>query len=237
MLPHDPPARRTPGPPERSAEPGAAPSSISDTRPWTTRLLRSVLPVAIPVALMWLVYLVGALLGTNFHEYGLRPRSVQGLVGVIAMPLLHLDLAHLISNSGTWLVLGTAVAWLTRRYLVVTVGIWVLSGTLTWLLARDAVHIGASGVTYGYAAFLVLYGLLARRFWAIVVSIVVVANYVSMLAGFLPRPGLSWDGHLAGAAAGVVLALLWTHRARRERRALQKSSYPPPSNDPGTAFR
>ncbi|MGO1552403.1 MAG: rhomboid family intramembrane serine protease [Micrococcaceae bacterium] len=234
MFPHDPPTPRAPNSPQRSSEPGARDPA---TRSRLSRLIRSMVPVALPVALMWLVYVLGALLGTTFHEYGLRPRSTEGLIGVLAMPLLHLDLAHLISNSGTWLVLGTAIAWLTRRYLLITAGVWVLSGTLTWLLARDAVHIGASGVTYGYAAFLVLYGLLARRFWAIVVSLVVVANYISMLAGFLPRPGISWDGHLAGAAAGVLLALFWTRRVRQQRRALQRSSYPPASNDPGTAFR
>lgn len=206
-------------------------------RPWPERLLRNVIPVALPVALMWLIHLVIALLGATVYDVGLRPRSTEGLIGILTMPLLHLDFAHLISNSGTWLVLGTAIAWLTRRYAIITAGIWLLSGTLTWLLARDAVHIGASGVTYGYAAFLVVYGLQSRRFWAIVVAFVVVANYVSMLTGFLPQPGLSWDGHLAGATAGVIMALIWTNQARRDRRARRELSSPPPSNDPGTPFR
>lgn len=189
---------------------------------------RALLPVSLPVAAMWVIHLVNLLTGAALNEFGLNPRQLDGLIGIVTMPLLHLNFAHLIGNSLAWLVLGSAVALVTRRYLAVTAGIWLLAGSIAWVIGREAEHIGASGVIYGYAAFLVLYGVLARKILAIIVSVLVVLNYAYLVIGLFPQQGISWEGHLAGAAAGVIIALALTRSARAARKArARRASFTP----------
>ncbi|WP_026875917.1 rhomboid family intramembrane serine protease [Jiangella gansuensis] len=174
-------------------------------------------PVFVLVLVMWASEIVDALPGVDLDQYGIRPRDGEGLIGVPASPFLHGGFDHLIANTGAFLVLGGLIAMTTRRFWPVTVGVALVGGFATWLVAApNTVHIGASGLVYGYAAFLVAWGVLSRRVLSIVVAVVVVLMYGGIVVGVLPgQPGISWQGHLFGAAAGVLMAFLLRGRAAR----------------------
>ncbi|MCK0113204.1 rhomboid family intramembrane serine protease [Ornithinimicrobium sp. F0845] len=172
------------------------------------------------VGLLWVLELVDLLTSLDLDAYGIRPRELAGLPGIVLAPFLHLGFVHLIANTSALLVLGALLAWSTRHLWVVTVGVVLLGGVGVWLFGGShTVVVGASGVVYGYAAFLTVYGFAARRFGQVLIGLLVVALYGGLLWGVLPlRPGVSWQGHLFGALAGVVLAL-WLGRRDRATRA------------------
>ncbi len=181
-------------------------------------LVRS-LPPLVMVALMWASEGVDTLLGGALDEYGIRPRDVDGLLGLVTAPFLHDGFAHLIANTSTFIVLGLLLAWLTRRFWLVTAAVAVIGGFGVWLFGAPlTIHLGASGLVYGYAAFLVVYGLVARRATAVIVAVIVFIVYGSIVSGVLPgEAGVSWEGHLFGAVAGAAVAV-WC--GRRDRRAV-----------------
>src|SRR5690606_4202075 len=121
-----------------------------------------------------------------------------------------------IANTSGLLVLGGLVATTTRHLWVVTAGVVLLGGAAVWLLgAPRTVVIGASGVVYGYAAFLVVYGFVSRRIVPALVGVLVAVVYGGLLWGVLPlQPGISWQGHLFGGAAGVLMAVTLGRRDR-----------------------
>ncbi|MFW6092281.1 MAG: rhomboid family intramembrane serine protease, partial [Actinomycetota bacterium] len=123
-------------------------------------------------------------------------------------PFLHAGFAHLIANTGAFVVLGVLVAAVSRRPWIVTIGVALISGFGVWLVGTPGtVHVGASGLVYGYAAFLVAWGVLTRRVVSILVAVAVVLLYGGLVFGVLPtQSGVSWQGHLFGAVGGVVVA-------------------------------
>lgn len=182
---------------------------------WAHRLI----PVLVLIALMWATELVDLIAPFDLDRFGIRPRDTGHLAGIVLSPFLHLGFAHLISNTVVLLVLGALLALTTRHLWLVTGGVVLLGGLGVWLLGGSGtVHIGASGVVYGYAAFLAVYGFVARRIGQALVGLLVIVVYGSMLWGVLPiRAGVSWQGHLFGALAGVALAV-WLGRRDRVAR-------------------
>lgn len=169
-------------------------------------------------AVMWASEIVDQLPGINLDQYGIRPRDDEGLLGVVTAPFLHGGFSHLMANTGAFLVLGCLLAWTTQRFWAATIGIMLVGGLGTWLVAGPySVHIGASGLVYGYVAFLVAWGILGRKIVNIVVAIGVVLVYGSIVTGVLPgQPGISWQGHLFGATGGLLMA--WLLRPRPSSR-------------------
>lgn len=179
---------------------------------WRHRLV----PVLVLVALMWVLELTDLILPLNLDQFGIRPRDTGHLAGIVLSPFLHLGFGHLIANTTSLLVLGGLLALTTRHLWLVTGLVVVLGGLGVWLLGGSGtVHIGASGVVYGYAAFLAVYGFVARRFGPALVGLLVMVVYGSLLWGVLPlQAGVSWQAHLFGAIAGVLVAV-WLGRADR----------------------
>jgi len=173
------------------------------------------IPVLALVAVMWVVEAADAVLPGSFDVWGIQPRSEEGLLGIALAPILHVGFAHLIANTVAFLVLGCAIAITTRHFWRITIGVALLSGLGVWLFAAPGtVTVGASGLVYGYATFLVAWSIFTRRLGAIVIAVAVGLVYGSLVFGVLPgQPGISWQGHLFGAIAGVVVAW-WLSRRR-----------------------
>ncbi|MEP5769030.1 rhomboid family intramembrane serine protease, partial [Nisaea sp.] len=163
------------------------------------------------VALLWAVHLLNWIIGYGLNPaFGLIPRHVSGLDGVIAMPLLHGSFAHLMANTPPLLVMGgLLVATTTRALLPVNAVVIGLGGGLVWLFGSSAIHIGASGLVFGWFGFLVVRGLVDRSLITLGAALVVGLLYGSILWGVLPgQPGVSWEAHLFGALAGAAAAFL-----------------------------
>lgn len=174
-------------------------------------------PVLVLVSVMWLAEIVDAVLPLSLDQWGIVGRTTSGLVGVVLSPFLHAGFAHLVANTVPFLVLGVLVAWRTRdRFWAVLVLITVGGGLGVWLLTSPStLTIGASGVVFGMAAYLVAAGILTRHWIDIVVAVGVVVVYGTMFAGVLPfgvSAGVSWLAHLTGAVAGVGAAFAFARR-------------------------
>ncbi len=147
--------------------------------------------------------------GYSFSDWGVYPRTIDGLRGIIFSPIIHGDVNHLIGNSFPLLVLGTFIIYFFREISFKIIAYtWLITGLVEWLIARPSYHIGASGIIYGFAAFIFVSGIIRRdpRFMAL--ALIVVYLYGSMIWGILPtEEKISWEGHLAGALTGIVLAI------------------------------
>ncbi|SFU15528.1 Membrane associated serine protease, rhomboid family [Sedimentitalea nanhaiensis] len=163
------------------------------------------------VALLWAVQVANWIFGYGLNPaFGLIPRHVSGLDGVIAMPLLHGSFAHLMANTPPLLVMGgLLVATTTRALLAVNAVVIGLGGGLVWLFGSSAIHIGASGLVFGWYGFLVARGLVDRSPITLGAALVVGVLYGSLLWGVFPgQPSVSWEAHLFGAIAGAGAAFL-----------------------------
>ena len=163
------------------------------------------------IGILWSVFIVDAAFGLRLGQYGLRPQSPGGLIGVLTAPLLHGGFAHLLSNTIPLLISMTATFYLyPASSLRVVPLIWLGSGAIAWCIGRPSLHIGASGLIYGLLAYVFLGGLLRRDLRSVSVSLMVGFLYGSMVWGVLPiRPHMSWEMHLAGAMVGMLLAVLY----------------------------
>ena len=173
-----------------------------------------VIPACI-VAVMWVVKIIEVALNLDLGRFGVRPQSVQGLVGILTIPFLHGGWEHLMANSVPVLVLGTALYYcyptLANRVMLLT---WLGSGLLIWCLGiPGSIHIGASALIYGLNFFLIVSGFIRGNRQLIVISLIMVFLYGSFIWGMIPalaKPqNISWEGHLSGAIVGIMLALLF----------------------------
>ncbi|MCP4115079.1 MAG: rhomboid family intramembrane serine protease [Desulfobacteraceae bacterium] len=160
------------------------------------------------VLLLWAVAGVDLLLGHSLLRYGILPRSVSGLPGIIFAPFLHGGFRHLMVNTPPLLVLGGLVLLHGQRvFFRTTIIITVLGGTGVWLMGRPSIHVGASSLIFGYFGYLVFRGMVKRSLASIAVSLVTVAAYGGILWGLIPHSaGVSWEGHLCGFLAGIFCA-------------------------------
>jgi membrane associated rhomboid family serine protease len=161
------------------------------------------------VGLMWALEILDIFLGGALNQFGIRPHSIVGLRGILFAPFLHGNLLHLIANTVPFVVLGWFVMLRrTSDFFTVTAIVMLVSGLGTWLFAPAyTLHIGASGVVFGYLGFLLSRGLFERSIGSILMSIVVGVLYGGAIWGILPgQIGISWQGHLFGLIGGVIAA-------------------------------
>lgn len=166
------------------------------------------------LVLIWLVFLVNNLLSMQLNQLGIQPRQLHGLTGVLAAPFLHGGLYHLINNSLSFITLGWLVSLYnkSRKNLLLKLSIFVaiVGGLLTWSFGRPSIHIGLSGVIFGYWGFLTINGLFERSLKSILISIAAIALYSGMFFGVLPSTGkISFESHLFGALSGVIYSYLY----------------------------
>jgi len=168
---------------------------------------QELLSIAVFVGLIWLIFVLDRVL--PLEMLGLVPRTMSGLAGVVTMPFLHQDLAHIMSNTPPLVVLLALLAGSRGNSKKIVLALIVLGGVLLWLFGRgNSLHIGASGLVFALVSFLIAAGIFEQRMMSLVVSVLVGFFYgTTLLMGVLPnQQGVSWDGHLLGGIAGVAVA-------------------------------
>lgn len=181
----------------------------------TARLKQQLSILALLLGAMWVLELVDILLlDQALNGLGVWPRRVEGLWGIVLMPLLHGGLGHLTANTLPFLVLGGLVLWRrTVDFFVVTLVTTLLTGSALWLVgSARAVYIGASGVVFGYFGFLVFRGYFERSPQSLLVALMVIVLYGGLLVGVVPQGnGISWEAHLFGFLSGALCARVLSH--------------------------
>lgn len=161
---------------------------------------------------------VAAFLVQPFPFHGIIPRNIDGLSGIFFSPLLHANFSHLINNTIGLITFAWMIAWRGVSYFVFcTVSIIILGGLGVWVFARASMHIGASGLVFGYFGFIVWRGFAEKRIGSLLLSAGVVFFYGGIIYGVLPSdPRISWEAHLFGLLAGVLTTGLVPRRFERE---------------------
>ena len=170
--------------------------------------------IAIPlyfVLFLWIVFWIEGKYNLYFAKYGLYPQTLKGLRGILFSPFIHSGAKHLFNNSIPLLLLMTALFYFYRKvaFKVLIYGT-LLSGLMTWLIARPSYHIGASGIVYLLFSFILFSGMISKYYRLIAVSLIVIFLYGGMIWYILPiKDGISWEGHLSGFLVGILLAIIY----------------------------
>jgi membrane associated rhomboid family serine protease len=175
------------------------------------RFILSLIPPAIIILFLWLVKIVELADGLDLFYYGVFPRKIQGLTGIITAPFIHANFNHLINNSVPFFFLLTAIFYFYQKVAWRVLFFSYLStGILVWLVARPAYHIGASGLVYSFASFLFVSGIIRRNINLLAISLLVIFLYGSLVWGIFPYlPDMSWESHLIGLTTGALLAFFY----------------------------
>ena len=164
--------------------------------------------------MIWFVYWVEIKFSLNFTRFGILPRKMDGLKGIIFSPFIHSDTKHLFNNSIPLGVLFSALIYFYKDvfFKIIVYG-GLFTGLLTWTIAREAYHIGASGIVYLLFSFVFFSGIIKRQYQLVAVSLIVIFLYGSMVWYMLPiKKGISWEGHLSGFIVGIILAILYKQK-------------------------
>tara|TARA_R110001583_G_scaffold87485_2_gene228153 strand:+ start:9396 stop:10076 length:681 start_codon:yes stop_codon:yes gene_type:complete len=178
----------------------------------TFKYRRSVLMVPIiAIVLIWLIYFIEIKFSFNFNKYGIYPKTLEGLRGIIFSPFIHSNTNHLFNNSIPLAVMLTSLYYFYYKiaYKVLFFGL-ILTGLLTWLIARPSYHIGASGVVYLLVSFVFFSGIIRKYYRLTALSLIVVFLYGGMVWYIFPtEERISWEGHLSGFLVGFVFSVIF----------------------------
>ena len=186
----------------------------SETELEKKHFLNSIFKSIIIVSTLWIAFLFNDIFDLQWNEYGLHPRDPEALFGIFTMPFLHGDLSHLFSNSIPLLVLLFSIFYFFHKKAgLILMMTWFLSGLLTWFIGTEGVHVGASGMVYALAFFLVTISIIKQEIKLMAYSLIIIFLYGSIVWGFFPQlfpdKHISWEGHLAGTITGIVLAFFY----------------------------
>lgn len=166
------------------------------------------------VLLIWIIFWIEIRFGFDFNYLGVKPRTTEGLRGILFSPFIHSNIKHLFNNTIPLFVLSMALFYFYRAisWQILLLGL-LFTGLITWGIGRPSIHIGASGVIYLLASFLFFKGIFSKYFRLIALSFIVVFLYGGMLWFVVPvDPGISWEGHLAGLLVGLVFAFIYKQK-------------------------
>jgi membrane associated rhomboid family serine protease len=165
------------------------------------------------VLLLWIVKALEVATETSFASLGVFPRTLKGSIGIFTGPLIHGDVFHLLSNSLPIILLGILLFYFYHKIAIeIFIWIYLVTGFWTWLIARDAYHIGASGIVYGMASFLFFSGIIRKSRRLMTISAIIIFLYGGMVYGVIPNAvdaNVSWESHLMGGLVGLLLAFLF----------------------------
>lgn len=169
--------------------------------------------IAIPllaVLSIWTVYWFEIRFQVNFNDYGIYPRTLKGMRGIVLSPFLHASVEHLYNNTIPLAMLTASLVYFYRS-IAFKVLLWgiLISGFITWLIGRPSYHIGASGLIYVLVSFIFFKGIISKHYRLVALSLIVVFIYGSTLWYIFPvKDGISWEGHLGGFVTGLFLAFV-----------------------------
>jgi membrane associated rhomboid family serine protease len=170
-------------------------------------------------AVLWVVQFANAANDYGFNRFGLRPRQVDGLWGILTSPFLHSGYGHLLSNTAPFVLIGWVLLLSgVRTWVTVTVIVVVVGDLATWVFAPSGVIVGVSGLVFGWLGYLLARAYFSRRLWWIVVAVLVLFFFGTLLGSLLPslNSQVSWQSHVCGFGAGVLAgAVLHPRRVRR----------------------
>jgi membrane associated rhomboid family serine protease len=186
-------------------------------------LLQSLYPPGLFLIAIWIIWLGEWLSGIDLGFLGIYPLTAKGLTGIITGPLIHANLSHLFANSVPLFILGACLFYFYREIAYKTfVLIYLLTGISVWLGAREAYHIGASGIVYGLASFLFFSGIFRRDIRLMAITMFVTFLYGSMVWGIFPEmfpeKNISWESHLWGLIVGMVLAFYFRKEGPQKKK-------------------
>jgi len=170
--------------------------------------------------LMWLVKIIEVNFQISFVRYGVFPQTIDGLKGILFSPFIHKDFTHLINNSYPILILGGMLFAIYHKIATqLFVWLYFIAGFWLWVIGRPSFHIGASGLIYALASFLLVSGIIRKDPRLTAVSMLVIFLYGSMIWGLLPTKGpISWEGHLAGFIAGILVAIFYRNEGPKPKK-------------------
>ncbi len=188
-------------------------------------LKTAITALVIPVVIMWVVEIIDRLLFVvDLDQFGISPRTMQGLYGIFLSPFLHASFAHTAANTIPFGVLGGFVILRgLKRFILVSLLVCLISGLGTWLIGgSNTVHVGASGVVFGYLGFIMGTAIFERSFVSIVLAAAAAGLYGGIIFGVLPgQLGISWEAHLFGFIGGIIAAKYF---AKFDRKRSQSTS-------------
>ena len=171
------------------------------------------------VGLIWVIHIFQVISGIDFRTLGVFPRRMIGLPGILTSPLIHGSWEHLFYNSISFLILSAILFWFYPRIAIKSfVCIYLLSGLGVWIFAVPyTYHIGASGIVYGMVSLVFWSGIFRRNIKSIVLALVILVLYAGYFGGIVPgKEGISWESHLLGAVAGIILAWIYKHEIEED---------------------
>jgi membrane associated rhomboid family serine protease len=202
------------------------------------KVLHSLTFPGILLAILWLVKLIEIWFNRDFSEFGIYPQHLEGLRGILFSPFLHSGFAHLSANSVPLFVLTAGLFYFYEKLAPWIFGLlWLATGLWVWVFAKDTgIHIGASGIVYALAAFHFTGGLLRREPRIMAFSLLVVFLYGGLIWGiipnFLPEKNISWESHLMGLLAGVILAFFYRNNGPQKKEYVWEEEEEPDEEPP-----
>ena len=171
------------------------------------------IPIAY-VLIIWIIYGIEIAFGYNFNKYGVYPRNLMGFRGVFLKHFIHSNTSHLFNNSIPLFVLLSSLFYFYKEvaYKVLFFG-GFFAGFITWMIARESYHIGASGIVYVLFSFVFFSGVIKKHYRLVALSLIVIFLYGSMIWYILPiKDGISWEGHLSGLLVGLFFSILYRNK-------------------------
>ena len=180
------------------------------------------------IALIWVIHIAQVITGLDWADFGVYPRRIWGLKGIITSPLIHGDFGHLSANTLSLFILSSFIFYFYRSIsLQVVLSIYLLSGISLWLFGRPVFHIGASGIIYGFVSFIFWNGIFRRNIKSIALALFVLIQFNGMFLGIFPtEKGISWDGHFLGALSGIFVSFIFKGSLEPNEKKINFTSSP-----------